>query len=159
MVMFLAIQADSVSIPLFISKPYKTPLLYAASEAEVGDESGGARWHILWGTWRKWQKGWTVWETVLTMREVKEFRYSVLWEKKAESRDGTLFLKGSGDCWQAGGKGLSTICSVRVEPHHTWQVSCQLQFPACLLEHCQCKRQGSKRCRPRLWASVSLPVK
>lgn len=43
MVMVLAIQADSVSIPLFIPKPYKTPLPYAASETEVGDESGGTR--------------------------------------------------------------------------------------------------------------------
>ena len=44
MVMVLAIQADSVSISPFIPKPYKTPLLlHAASEAEVGDESGGTR--------------------------------------------------------------------------------------------------------------------
>ena len=44
MVMVLASQADSVSISPFIPKPYKTPLLlHAASEAEVGDESGGTR--------------------------------------------------------------------------------------------------------------------
>ena len=44
MVMVLAIQADSVSIPPFIRKPYKTPLLlHAASEAEVGAESGGTQ--------------------------------------------------------------------------------------------------------------------
>ena len=34
--MVWGIWADSVSIPLFILKPYKTPLLHAASESEAG---------------------------------------------------------------------------------------------------------------------------
>lgn len=52
------------------------------------------------------------------MKGIKEFRYIVSQEKKAEGRDVTLFLKDRVGYGQAEDEDLSTTC-MRAEPHWT----------------------------------------
>lgn len=52
------------------------------------------------------------------MKDIKEFRYIVSQEKKAEGRDVTLFLKDRDSYRQAEDKDLSTMC-MRAEQHWT----------------------------------------